>query len=100
MWQQRQGGRYFSLIGTGVGSWRGSEFGKAVGQGGKLSLHLGGTTVEGHSEIFRFCAIDTIFFGWPEKNREFAKLKDLYELFNCPPPPPCSVPKRKETNLP
>ena len=42
------------MIGSGVGSWRGSEFGKAVGQGGKLSLHLGGTTVEGHSEIFRF----------------------------------------------
>ena len=63
------------MIGSGVGSWRGSEFGKAVGQGGKLSLHLGGTTVEGHSEIFRFCAIDTIFFGWPEKIKEFAKLK-------------------------
>ena len=55
------------MIGSGVGSWRGSEFGKAVRQGGKLSLHLGGTTVEEHSEIFRFWAIDTIFFGWPEK---------------------------------
>ena len=81
------------MIGSGVGSWRGSEFGKAVRQGGKLSLHFGGT-VEGHSEIFRFCAIDTIFFGWPEKTKEFAKLKDVYELFNAPPPPP--VPYRKE----
>ena len=77
MWQQRQGGRYFSLIGSGVGSWRGSEFGKAVRQGGKLSLHLGGTRAGGLSEIFRFCAIDTIFFGWPEKTKEFAKLKDF-----------------------
>ena len=65
------------MIGSGVGSRRGTEFGKAVGQGGKLSLHLGGTRVEGHSEIFRFCAIDTIFFGWPEKTTEFAKLKDF-----------------------
>ena len=82
------------MIGSGVGSWRGSEFGKAVGQGGKLSLHLGGTRAGGLSEIFRFCAIDTIFFGWPEKTKEFAKLKDVYELFNCLPPPP--VPYRKE----
>ena len=69
------------MIGSGVGSRRGSEFGKAVRQGGKLSLHLGGTRVEEHSEIVQFCAIATIFFDWPEKTEEFAKLKDFVEAF-------------------